>query len=227
VDLALFSFLESSPYTFDMTDLEVLGAACDGCVACKLAPTRKNVVFGVGDPNANLMVIGEGPGEDEDRTGEPFVGRAGQLLDQILAAVQIPRESVYIANMVKCRPPGNRNPEPDEIASCEHWLLDQIRLIRPQIIVTLGNVPTQWALQSTTGITRARGQWGTFKKLNLPIPVLPMFHPAYLLRNPIRDVGGPKWLTWQDIKTVKAQLEKLGPKPDLKLQLEPEQTGLF
>ena len=210
-----------------LTEFNTLEAQCDGCVACKLAPTRKNVVFGVGDPNANLMIIGEGPGEDEDRTGIPFVGRAGQLLDQILAAVQIPRESIYIANMVKCRPPGNRNPESDEIASCEHWLLDQIRLIRPQIIVTLGNVPTQWALQSNIGITRARGQWGTFKKLNMPIPVLPMFHPAYLLRNPIRDVGGPKWLTWQDVKALKVELENLGPKPDLKLQLEPEQTGLF
>jgi uracil-DNA glycosylase len=205
-----------------MTDLEVLDASCGECVACKLATTRKNVVFGTGDPNAKLMVIGEGPGEDEDRTGIPFVGRAGQLLDQILAAAQIPRESVYIANMVKCRPPANRNPEPDEIASCEHWLLDQIRLIRPQIMVTLGNVPTQWALQSSSGITRARGQWGTFK-----IPVLPMFHPAYLLRNPIRDVGGPKWLTWQDIKAVKVELERLGPKADLKLKIESEQTGLF
>jgi uracil-DNA glycosylase len=214
-------------YTADMIELEALGAQCAACTACKLAPTRKNVVFGEGNPEARLMVIGEGPGEDEDRTGRPFVGRAGQLLDQILAAVQIPRDSIYIGNMVKCRPPGNRNPEPDEIASCEHWLLDQVRLIRPQIIVTLGNVPTQWALQSSLGITRARGQWNTFQKLNLPIPVLPMFHPAYLLRNDTREKGGPKWLTWQDIKAVKAELERLGPKPSVEYKLEPEQPKLF
>ena len=209
-----------------MSSFEELGAACGECTACKLAGTRRNVVFGEGHPDAKLMVIGEGPGEDEDRTGRPFVGRAGQLLDQILAAVQIPRESIYIGNMVKCRPPGNRNPEPDEVAACEHWLLDQIRLIRPQIIITLGNVPTQWALQTQQGITRARGVWGEFKKLGTPIPVMPMFHPAYLLRNPIRTVGGPKWQTWQDIKAVKAQLEALPEKPG-EVKLEVEQTSLF
>lgn len=206
--------------------LEELRPDCLTCTACKLAPTRTNVVFGEGDPDASLMIIGEGPGEEEDKTGRPFVGRAGQLLDQILAAAGIPRESVFIGNMVKCRPPGNRNPEPDEIASCEHWLLDQIGLIRPQIIVTLGNVPTQWALETKNGITKTRGQWGEFRKLGAPIPVLPMFHPAYLLRNPVRTPGGPKWLTWQDIKAVKARLLELGDKPQV-LRLEPEQTKLF
>ena len=207
------------------SSLEDLRADCVQCPACKLAATRTNVVVGEGDGDAKLMIIGEGPGEDEDRTGRPFVGRAGQLLDQILAAVQIPRESVYIGNMVKCRPPGNRNPEPDEIAACEHWLLDQISLIRPQIMATLGNVPTQWALETKLGITRTRGVWGEFKKLGAPIPVMPLFHPAYLLRNPVRTQGGPKWLTWQDIKAVKAKLNELGPKPALELKVE--QQTLF
>ncbi len=200
------------------SSLDDLRADCLQCTACKLAPTRHNVVVGEGNPDANLMIIGEGPGEDEDNTGRPFVGRAGQLLDQILAAAQIPRESVYIANMVKCRPPGNRNPELDEIAACEHWLLDQISLIRPQIIATLGNVPTQWALETKLGITRTRGVWGEFRKLGTPIAVMPLFHPAYLLRNPVRTQGGPKWLTWQDIKAVKARLNELGPKPALELR---------
>ncbi len=208
-----------------MSDLENLGTVCSSCPACKLAATRKNVVFGEGNSDAQLMIIGEGPGEEEDRTGRPFVGRAGQLLDQILAAVQIPRESIYIANIVKCRPPGNRNPETDEVASCEHWLLEQIQLIRPQIIVTLGNVPTQWATGTSLGITKTRGVWGEFKKLSSPIKIFPMFHPAYLLRNPVRTTGGPKWLTWQDIKTLKAELELLGTKPDIKLEVE--QTTLF
>ncbi len=214
------SFADTHP------ELEALRVPCLSCVACKLAGTRRNVVFGEGDPDARVMFIGEGPGEEEDRTGRPFVGRAGQLLDQIIAAVQLPRASVFIGNIVKCRPPGNRNPEPDEVAACDGWLLEQIRLIRPQLIVTLGNVPTQWALGTTQGITKLRGQWGEFKKLGTPIAVMPMLHPAYLLRNPVRTVGGPKWQTWQDIKAVKARLDELGSKP-ADVVLEIEQTTLF
>jgi uracil-DNA glycosylase len=202
-----------------------LGKSCQTCTACKLAPSRQNVVFGEGHPDARLMLIGEGPGAEEDRTGRPFVGQAGQLLDQILAAVGLSREVVYIGNVVKCRPPQNRNPEPDEIAACESWLLEQIRLVRPQILVTLGNIPTQWALETSLGITKTRGTWAEFKKLSAPIPVLPIFHPAYLLRNPVRTVGGPKWLTWQDIKAVKAVLDELPEKP--KAALEIEQIRLF
>lgn len=198
---------------------------CQGCTACKLAPTRQNVVFGEGNPDTQLMLIGEGPGAEEDRTGRPFVGQAGQLLDQILAAVGLSRESVYIANVVKCRPPGNRNPEPDEIVTCEHWLLEQIQAVRPQILVTLGNVPTQWALETNLGITKTRGQWAECKKLSVPIRVMPIFHPAYLLRNPVRTTGGPKWLTWQDIKAVKAALDELPAKESIKLEIE--QTQLF
>jgi uracil-DNA glycosylase len=206
-------------------NLEELGNTCSTCTACKLAGTRTQVVFGIGNPQARLMLIGEGPGQEEDRTGKPFVGQAGQLLDSILGAVGITRDEVYIANVVKCRPPNNRNPEYDEIAACEHWLLEQIRLVKPQIIITLGNVPTQWALGTTLGITKTRGNWTEFKKLSTTIPLLPMFHPAYLLRNAIRTVGGPKWLTWQDIKSVKATLEQL---PDKKVvTLEIPQVTLF
>jgi DNA polymerase len=179
----------------------------------------------MGNPNARLMLIGEGPGQEEDRTGKPFVGQAGQLLDQILGAVGITRDEVYIANVVKCRPPNNRNPEPDEIIACENWLLEQIRFIQPQIIITLGNVPTQWALGTTLGITKTRGTWTEFKKLSAPIPLLPMFHPAYLLRNAVRTTGGPKWLTWQDIKAVKEKLEQLPDKKEVTLEIE--QIKLF
>lgn len=198
---------------------------CQNCTACKLAATRQNVVFGEGNPDARLMLIGEGPGAEEDRTGRPFVGQAGQLLDQILAAVGLSRDMVYIANVVKCRPPGNRNPEPDEVAQCEHWLLEQIKTVRPQLLVTLGNVPTQWALETSLGITKTRGKWAECKKLSAPIWVMPIFHPAYLLRNPVRTVGGPKWLTWQDIKAVKTALEELLPKENIKLEIE--QRRLF
>ncbi len=206
-------------------NLEELKNTCSTCTACKLCSTRTQVVFGVGNPQARLMLIGEGPGQEEDRTGKPFVGQAGQLLDQILGAVGIAREEVYIANVVKCRPPNNRNPEPDEIIACEDWLLEQIRLIKPQIIITLGNVPTQWALGTTLGITKTRGTWTEFKRLSAPIPLLPMFHPAYLLRNAVRTTGGPKWLTWQDIKAVKEKLEQLPDKKEVSLEIE--QTKLF
>ncbi len=206
-------------------NLEQLGQTCSTCTTCKLAPTRQNVVFGEGNSDARLMLIGEGPGQEEDRTSRPFVGQAGQLLEQILGAVGITRSEVYIGNVVKCRPPNNRNPEPDEIASCDHWLLEQIQCIRPQIIITLGNVPTQWALNTSLGITKTRGTWAEFTKLSHPIPLLPMFHPAYLLRNAIRTVGGPKWLTWQDIKAVKATLEALPEKTNAPLEIK--QTKLF
>jgi uracil-DNA glycosylase len=206
-------------------NLEQVGQTCSTCTTCKLSATRNKVVFGEGNPKARLMIIGEAPGQEEDRTGKPFVGLAGQLLEQILNAVGIARDEVFIANVIKCRPPNNRNPEPTEISACEPWLLEQIRFIQPQIIITLGNVPTQWATGTSLGITKTRGQWTEFKKLSTPIPLLPMFHPAYLLRNAIRTTGGPKWLTWQDIKAIKAALEKLPDKKDI--QLEVPQTTLF
>jgi uracil-DNA glycosylase len=167
-----------------------------------------NLVFGEGDPDADLMIVGEAPGADEDLAGRPFVGRAGQLLDRILASVEIDRHDVYITNMVKFRPPGNRTPRPEEVAASLPLLLEQIRLVRPQIIATLGNVPTQWFLDTTEGITRVRGRWHSWQGLR----VFPLYHPAYLLRNPSRTKGSPKWETWQDMLTLKAALVALSPK---------------
>ena len=174
-----------------------------------LAELSEHLVFGEGDPDADLMIVGEAPGEDEDLSGRPFVGRAGQLLDKVLASVEIEREEVYVTNLVKHRPPGNRNPRPEEIAASAPLLLEQIRLVRPQVIVPLGNVPTQWFLDTKEGITKLRGRWADWHGVR----VLPMYHPAYLLRNPSREAGGPKWLTWQDMRMLKTVLEELGPKP--------------
>ena len=174
-----------------------------------LAELSEHLVFGEGDPDADLMIVGEAPGEDEDLSGRPFVGRAGQLLDKVLASVEIEREEVYVTNLVKHRPPGNRNPRPEEIAARAPLLLEQIRLVRPQVIVPLGNVPTQWFLDTKEGITKLRGRWADWHGVR----VLPMYHPAYLLRNPSREAGGPKWLTWQDMRMLKAVLDELGPKP--------------
>jgi uracil-DNA glycosylase len=173
-----------------------------------LAELSERLVFGDGDPDADLMIVGEAPGEEEDLSGRPFVGRAGQLLDKVLASVDIDRADVYVTNMVKFRPPGNRNPKPEEIAASVPLLLEQIRLVRPQVIATLGNVPTQWFLDSKEGITRLRGRWASWHGVRL----LPLYHPAYLLRNPSREVGSPKWETWQDVKSLKAVLAELGPK---------------
>ena len=173
-----------------------------------LAELSERLVFGDGDPDADLMIVGEAPGEEEDLSGRPFVGRAGQLLDKVLASVDIDRADVYVTNMVKFRPPGNRNPRPEEIAASVPLLLEQIRLVRPQVIATLGNVPTQWFLGSKEGITRLRGRWASWHGVRL----LPLYHPAYLLRNPGREVGSPKWETWQDVKALKAVLAALGPK---------------
>lgn len=174
-----------------------------------LADLSDQLVFGEGDPDADLMIVGEAPGEEEDLSGRPFVGRAGQLLDKVLASVELRREDVYITNIVKFRPPGNRNPTPAEIEASVPLLLEQIKLVRPQVIAPLGNVPTQWFLGTREGITKLRGQWATWHGVR----VLPLYHPAYLLRNPSREHGSPKWLTWQDVRALKATLEALGPKP--------------
>jgi DNA polymerase len=167
-----------------------------------------NLVFGEGPDDADLIIIGEAPGEDEDLSGRPFVGRAGQLLDKILASVDIDRNAIYVTNIVKFRPPGNRNPRPEETAASEPVLLEQIRLIRPQIIATLGNVPTQYFLDTREGITRLHGRWASWNGVR----VFPLFHPAYLLRNPSRERNSPKWQMWQDMKELKAALDALGPK---------------
>jgi uracil-DNA glycosylase family 4 len=178
--------------------LDELRAAIGDCRRCKLWPGRTHLVFGVGNPNAKLMFIGEGPGRDEDLQGEPFVGRAGQLLTDIITkGMGLCRQDVYIANVVKCRPPENRNPEPDEVGSCEPFLKKQIDLVRPEIIVALGKFAVQTLLQSKVPITRLRGSWYTYHGIKL----MPTFHPAYLLRNP-----GDKKLVWEDIKKVIKEL---------------------
>jgi DNA polymerase len=171
---------------------EEVGPACQRCKLHTLG--RKQVVFGVGNPNADLMFVGEAPGADEDEQGEPFVGRAGQLLTKIIEAIGLTREQVYIANVIKCRPPGNRNPEPDEVESCQPFLFRQIDAIKPKVIVALGKFAAQSLLQTTDPITRLRGRSFTYRGATL----IPTFHPAYLLRNPAakRDV-------WEDMKQVR------------------------
>jgi DNA polymerase len=156
-------------------------------------------VFGVGDPGAALMFVGEGPGADEDLQGEPFVGKAGQLLTKMIEAMGFRREEVYIANVVKCRPPGNRDPEPDEIAACEPFLKAQIAAVRPRVIVALGRFAVQTLLRDATPITRQRGAWREYEGVKL----MPTFHPAYLLRNPAE-----KGKAWQDLQQVMRELGK-------------------
>jgi uracil-DNA glycosylase len=177
--------------------LQQVRADIGDCKRCKLCTGRTNIVFGVGNPEATVMFVGEGPGADEDLQGEPFVGRAGQLLTQIIKAMGFAREDVYIANVVKCRPPGNRNPEPDEIAECSPFLHAQIAAIRPAVIVALGKFAAQTLLGTDTPISRLRGQ---FHPMGDTV-VMPTFHPSYLLRNPAakRDV-------WDDMKMVMARL---------------------
>lgn len=162
-------------------------------------------VFGGGPSDADLMIIGEAPGEEEDLSGEPFVGRAGRLLDQILASVGLDREDVYVTNLVKFRPPGNRNPSQDEIDASVPVLIEQIRLIRPRVIVTLGNVPTRWLLGTSDGITALHGSWHDWNGIR----VMPLYHPAYLLRNPSRERDKPKWRMWEAMKELKAFLDAL------------------
>ena len=174
--------------------LENLREFIGDCTRCKLAPRRTNLVFGVGNPDAQLMFVGEAPGADEDARGEPFVGRAGQLLTDIIErGMGLSRSDVYICNVIKCRPPDNRNPEPDEVASCEPFLFRQIEIVRPRAIVGLGTFAVQAVLKVKTPISKMRGQWQDFRGIRF----MPTFHPAYLLRNP-----GDKRLVWADIQEV-------------------------
>ena len=182
-----------------------------------------NIVFGEGPPDAKLMLVGEAPGEDEDAQGRPFVGRSGQLLDRILESVGLHRDDVYITNMVKYRPPGNRNPTPQEISLSEPLLLEQIKLVQPQIIATLGNVPTQYFVGTKDGITKTHGNWFDWHG----VKVFPLYHPAYLLRNPSREKGSPKWQMWQDMLELKKALDALGPKEGNFVLDTAQQEGLF
>ncbi len=189
-----------SPLTLDSLRPRVLS-----CTRCPLHETRSHAVFGEGDPDATILFVGEGPGEVEDQTGRPFVGPAGQKLDEVLASVKIARESVYITNVVKCRPPGNRVPSKSEMEVCVPYLEAQIALIQPALIITLGNTSTQWLLPEAPGITRSHG---TFYPWRGRILLYPMFHPSYLLRNPSRAKGSPKYQTWEDIQKVRKWLDE-------------------
>jgi len=198
---AELEFLRDIGYThLDIHESDLLGElqrVVTACEQCRLSKTRTQVVYGVGSPKADLMFIGEAPGRDEDLQGEPFVGRAGQLLTDIIKAMKLTRDDVYIANVIKCRPPENRNPEPDELEACRPYIRRQVELIEPKVIVTLGRFALQSLLERTYSITAARGQWLEYNG----VKVMPTYHPAFLLRNPAakKDV-------WSDMKKVMGEL---------------------
>jgi len=192
--------------SFNQAALEEVRVKALQCQLCGLCKTRTNVVFADGNPKAKLMIIGEGPGQSEDETGIPFVGRAGQLLDKILASVEIDRkEETYICNIVKCRPPQNRVPTQDEANTCRPYLEAQISLIKPRIILLAGATAVQHILKTKDPISKIRGKWFEYRGAQ----AMPIFHPSYLLRNDTKAVGSPKWLMWQDIKQVKQALASL------------------
>ncbi|ORJ59580.1 uracil-DNA glycosylase [Geothermobacter hydrogeniphilus] len=193
---------DHSPVQADVREtLDQIRADLGECRRCKLCEKRNHIVFGVGNPDARLVLVGEAPGREEDRRGEPFVGEAGRLLDRILFAMGLQRPDVYICNVEKCRPPGNRDPEPDEVAACEPFLKRQLAAISPQVIISLGRVASQALLREQTAISRLRGQWREYQG----IPLMPTFHPAYLLRNPTA-----KREVWEDVKQVMRRLEGPG-----------------
>ena len=181
--------------------LDEIRSELGDCRRCKLCGGRTQIVFGSGNPRAELMFVGEAPGADEDKQGQPFVGKAGQLLTKMIEAMKFTRDDVYICNVVKCRPPENRNPEPDEISACDPYLKAQVASVRPKVIVTLGKFAAQTLLKDQTAITRLRGQWREYEG----IPLMPTFHPAYLLRVPTE-----KKLAWGDLQEV---MKKLGRTP--------------
>jgi len=187
------------------TTLTELEQVIQGCLACPLGPGRLKFVFGEGDPKAKLMFVGEGPGRDEDQMGRPFVGKAGELLDKMIIAIGLRREDTYIANVVKCRPPDNRTPTPDESRTCLGYLHRQIELIQPVVIVTLGATPLRELVGVSEGITRVRGQWKRVRVGGREIPVMPTFHPAYVLRQYTQDV---RRAVWEDLKAAKEWVDK-------------------
>jgi DNA polymerase len=180
-------------------DWRALQSAVADCRACGLCETRTQTVFGVGNREAALLVIGEAPGADEDREGEPFVGRAGQLLNRMLAAIGLPRQQVYIANILKCRPPGNRDPRPEESLRCQPFLMRQIALVRPRVILTLGRISAQTLLGTDVPVGRLRGRWYALGPDSIPLRVT--YHPAYLLRSPEQ-----KGKAWEDLTAVVGRL---------------------
>jgi DNA polymerase len=185
--------------------LRRLEASIAGCTRCKLSQGRTTIVFGSGDPGARLLFIGEGPGEEEDRQGKPFVGRAGQKLTDMLAAVGITRDEVYICNIVKCRPPGNRNPEPDEIAACTPFLAGQLAAIRPGVIGALGTFAAQYLLRTKEPISRLRGRVHPYPDVPGTI-VIPTFHPAFILRNPGLEY---RKQAFEDLKLIRREYDRV------------------
>jgi len=188
---------EVKPLTTQSDLLDELQQIVTACVKCRLAKSRTQVVYGVGSPNADLMFIGEAPGRDEDIQGKPFVGRAGQLLTDIIKAMKLTRDDVYIANVIKCRPPENRNPEQDELDACRPHIRRQIEIIQPKVIVTLGRFALQSLLEKGYAVSSVRGQWLDYNG----IKVMPTYHPAYLLRTP-----AAKKEVWADMKKVMSAL---------------------
>jgi DNA polymerase len=182
------------------SDLEAVRVELGDCRRCKLHAYRTQIVFGTGNPRAKLVFVGEAPGRDEDLQGEPFVGLAGQLLNKIIQAIQLGREQVYIGNIIKCRPPENRNPEPDEIMACEPFLIKQLQVIRPKLICALGTFAAQTLLKTEEKISSLRGNFREYQG----IPLMPTYHPAYLLRNPNR-----KRDVWEDMKKIKREYDQL------------------
>ena len=184
-----------------ISKLDEIKEKCEHCQKCSLAKTRTTSVFSGGVPNNKLMLIGEAPGYWEDQKGIPFVGKAGQLLDKIFASVGLSRENdVYICNTLKCRPPENRNPLPEEKEACREYLDAQLEILKPKIILLCGGVAVNSMLNTTMGITKVRGKW--YDGPN-GAKMMPIFHPSYLLRNDSREKGSPKWLMWQDIQEIK------------------------
>ena len=191
--------------------LATLAEACDGCRRCSLGSSRLNVVVSRGNPRARLMVIGEGPGAQEDEQGQPFVGRSGQLLDRMLESVGIDsNRDAYVCNIVKCRPPENRKPTASEMAACRPWLEQQIALVDPAVILLAGATAVEGMLGIKGGITKLRGQWRRGEGGSLEGRwLMPILHPSYLLRNASKERGSPKWLTWHDLQDVQRRLAQL------------------
>ncbi len=191
---------EPTPASNDMVTLDSIRAELGDCHRCKLAPKRTNIVFGSGNPSAELVFVGEAPGFDEDQQGLPFVGRAGQLLTKIIESINLKREDVYICNVLKCRPPENRNPEPDEVAACNPFMKKQLAAIRPKIVCCLGTFAAQTVLQTAAPISKLRGKFYDMDGIR----VIATFHPAYLLRSPDK-----KREVWEDMKQIRAELFRL------------------
>ena len=190
----------TAPQTPAPNGLEGIRSELGDCQRCKLAPSRTNIVFGSGNPNAELVFVGEAPGFDEDQQGLPFVGRAGQLLTKIIESIDIKREDVYICTVLKCRPPDNRNPEPDEVLACNPFLKKQLAGIRPKIVCCLGTFAAQTVLQMASPISKLRGRFHDIDGMR----IIATFHPAYLLRSPEKKLD-----VWEDMKQIRAELFRL------------------